>query len=325
MRKSMLPDLRRLVRRVRLRARLKDRFWAEAYFREACWPHHASVDRLTGCLLLEDSGLSLGRAETALLPSQTFAHDLAAQGAQFGRNETGEITVNINGLSFLVQIRQDISFLHDVFVDRSYGIHLPPSPKKRIVWDIGMNVGFASLFFARDEGFEAVFGYEPFPETYRQARKHLEMNPTFSQKITAVNKGVGDRDETLTAGYDKDSRGSLSAFGGTAQGTPGGRGEAVEIESAPRALRHILAQYPGREIIVKMDCEGGEHRILPALHEAGLLPALKALMIEWHGEGTGRLEEILTQNNFVLFTSRSGDGSLGYIFAVQSGCEGENK
>lgn len=313
----MFQGLSRFVRRLRLRARLKNRHWAEAFLQYSCWPVHAHVDAQTEQLIFEDSGLRLDKTQAFLLPSEPFAKDLAAQGACFGRSDAGEISVTLNNLRFLIQISQDIAFLHDIFFDGSYNIQLPPSLKKRILWDIGMNVGFASLFFARDECFEAVFGYEPFPETFQQAQRHFALNPEFSSKITAVNKGLGDTEEILSVRYNTEIRGSLSTFSDLSPGALDGHRETVEIEDAASALRRILAQYPDREIIVKMDCEGAEYKILPALHQAGLLPAITALMIEWHGEGLGQLEQILIANNFVLFSSRSNHGFLGYIYAVQ--------
>ena len=314
----MFQFLIKIVRRKRIFARLKNRVWTEAYLQYSCWPEHVHIDPQTEQLTFDDSGLCLDKTQAHLLPFQALAKNLAACGACFGRSEAGKITVTFGDLHFLVQIDQDLAFLNDVFYQGSYNIRLPHSHKKRVLWDIGMNVGFASLFFAHQEDFEAVVGYEPFPETYREAERHFTLNPIYSGKITAINKGIGDKNETLSIGYKAEIRGNLSALEDLSFGALDGQRETVVIENAATALRRVLEQYPNREIIVKMDCEGAEHKILPALHQAGLLNAITALMIEWHGEGKDQLEEILTANNFVLFSSLSAPGLLGYIYAVQS-------
>ena len=314
----MFQSLIKLIRRRRIWARLRNRDWTEAFLQYSCWPEHVSIDAQTELLTFGDSGLCLDKTQAHLLPFQTLAKNLAAHGACFERNSAGQAVVTINNLHFLVQIDQDLAFLNDVFYQGSYNIRLPRTNKKRIVWDIGMNVGFASLFFARDEDIEAVFGYEPFPKTFQEAEANFALNPVYRSKINAINKGIGDKDETLSIGYKTEIRGNLSALEDLSSGALNGQRETVVIETATAALREILERYPEREIIVKMDCEGGEHKILPALDQSGLLSVITALMIEWHGEGTSNLEEILTANNFILFSTLSSPNVLGYIYAVHT-------
>ena len=52
-----------------------------------------------------------------------------------------------------------------------------------VVFDIGMNVGIASLFFAQRNDVECVYGFEPFPVTYQRALENISLNVKLMKKI----------------------------------------------------------------------------------------------------------------------------------------------
>lgn len=69
--------------------------------------------------------------------------------------------------------------------------------------------------------------------------------------------------------------------------------ERVSCVDVVRVVRELLEKNGGG-LVVKMDAEGGEYVLLPALLEAGLVPRIALLWVEWHcptcrrGSGDGR-------------------------------------
>ena len=68
-------------------------------------------------------------------------------GADFAVDGDGELHVSVSGLNVLAQTSEDIFILHEIFVYRVY--RSPGSTGRPWSWDIGGNVGFASLYFAQ--------------------------------------------------------------------------------------------------------------------------------------------------------------------------------
>ncbi|MES1198160.1 MAG: hypothetical protein ABUL41_02680, partial [Chitinophagaceae bacterium] len=66
-------------------------------------------------------------------------------------------------VNFLLSSRSDIYSALEVFGEDIYAYKFN---KKLIAIDIGMNVGFASLFFSANDNIEKVYSFEPFEETY---------------------------------------------------------------------------------------------------------------------------------------------------------------
>lgn len=310
-----MKNLIQFAQHQKLLRNLKNDFWARAYAQYSLWPNQVHVEPKTGFLRLEGSDLQLDQTQSAFLPALQYAQSLVKHGGLFKRSTDGEITFEIDELFFLIQIPQDLDILYEVFSCGCYRLKLPPSQEKCVLWDIGMNVGIASLYFARQKAIEAVIGYEPFNLTFRQAERQFAFNPSFCSKITAVNRGIGAKNEVLSVAYDLQNRGSLSVFD-LPEGQQGALREKVEIDDAALVLQGIIERYPGRHIIVKMDCEGGEHRILPALSQAKLLPSIKALILEWHGPDSQRLEQLLTENGFSFFSISVLANTQGYIYAL---------
>ena len=56
--------------------------------------------------------------------------------------------------------------------------------------------------------------------------------------------------------------------------------ERVSCVDVVRVVRELGAHDGG--LVVKMDAEGGEYVLLPALLEAGLVPRIALLWVEWH-------------------------------------------
>ena len=121
----------------------------------------------------------------------------------FNNNET--VYVIINDIVHLVETYDELFILHELYIQGCYNFHLP-TKKSVIVIDIGSNVGFSCLFFATKSYVKSVIGFEPIPETFKQAQKNLANNPTISDKIKIYNYGLGNKDYTTTWRYDNSKK-----------------------------------------------------------------------------------------------------------------------
>ena len=83
-------------------------------------------------------------------------------------------------LTVEVQTAEDIYILKEIYLNKEYGFFFN---EKSIVVDVGLNVGFASLFFALNQNVAQVYSYEPFKPTIEQAQKNISMNADLEKKI----------------------------------------------------------------------------------------------------------------------------------------------
>lgn len=63
-----------------------------------------------------------------------------------------------------------------------------------VLLDIGCNRGYASLYFALQDWCKKIFAFELFPETCKQARQNLKLNPALESKITFCEYGLSSKE-----------------------------------------------------------------------------------------------------------------------------------
>ena len=188
-----------------------------------------------------------------------------------------------------------------------------------VVVDIGMNVGFAALFFAAKPEVSKVYCFEPFKSTFDQAIRNFENNPILSDKIQCFNYGLNDVDRHLTVDFNYENKGQLGIHGTTLiLGEVGPVDKAdIVLKEACAELGNILARHPNEDLIVKLDCEGAEYAIVRNLFANDLLRHIRILCIEWHENGPNSLVEILATSGFSVFSQRSPAKNVGMIYAIR--------
>ena len=225
------------------------------------------------------------------------------------KNEVVGTAAEVN---FYVKTQDDFNFVGEIFIINTYNI-LPPMPTCLI--DIGMNIGFTSLFLARHDDIVEVHGYEPFKSTFDRAVANISLNPKLSRKIHAHNFGLSDRNERVKTVIDTQSSGSFSVF-------PAGKGAEVEIEvrDAATTLAPIFAQArsQGRLIVLKVDCEGSEFPVFKSLEKRNLLQSVDGFMVEWHAfKGTAeQLTAPLLRAGFAVIDLSPPTGN-GFFYAFR--------
>lgn len=227
-----------------------------------------------------------------------------------------DVLYKIDGLNLTVTTAEEIFIIHEVFLEGCYAV----SAKGEFnVVDIGMNVGYASLFFARRDNIKKVYGFEPFLPTYRQAEINFQNNRSTAAKIESFAHGIGGKVETLQVNYTYDSKAQVGIYGtelikGAIHGS-----DKIDITllSAHEELQRIFAAHRDERFILKVDCEGAEYGIFRNLDQHKMLDHIDIIFIEWHEEGPEVLLDILLRNNFKSFYQQSSSKKVGMIYAAK--------
>jgi FkbM family methyltransferase len=213
---------------------------------------------------------------------------------------------------------EEMSMIREIFVERCYDLRLPGS---WLVLDIGANVGIASLFFAAQPWVKEIIAFEPFGPTAMEHAINVAGNPTLAKKIRLERYGLGERQELLEVGYQRELHGSMSVTGlGSWRGPATDHTEKIKIEIRPAAdaMRELGAVADDQRVLAKIDCEGSEYGILRNLEQADLLRKIDVIVMEWHEHRPDELLSRLEQAGFSLHTRPLADNwTLGLILAWQ--------
>jgi len=281
---------------------------------------HACVyDRATATYWIRELDLYLAPAHHDLLGELWRAVTLKQAGVTF-TNCGGDIVADTGAFSVGVHTAEEVFLLYEIIADGVYNV--ASGRPGSIVLDIGMNVGFASLYFAALPWVEAVWSYEPVLETYARALRNLGRNPGLAAKIIPHNFGLSDAAGKVTFDYCS----QWAAAVGVSGLTPEFRRTheiaesdiskvSVDVQNVCSVIRDVRAGYPGAQVIVKSDCEGAEYAIIAALRSAGLLRQVDAFLIEWHQHGPRELEETLTGAGFFVVSLMPRAAATGMLYA----------
>ncbi|WP_454849962.1 FkbM family methyltransferase [Rhizobium binxianense] len=187
-----------------------------------------------------------------------------------------DIIADFSGTLFHVRNPEDFQVLSEIFINNEYNFI---SGRDKVVIDIGMNAGLASLFMAKDPTVREVHAFEPFSVPRARALKNFALNPKTASKITVNPFGLGERDEQMEVLVRSDATIGISVKGANV-----GRAETIHVKDAAGVIGPLAerARNAGMDLIVKMDCEGSEFGIFETLVRNGLLGSIHAMVIEWH-------------------------------------------
>ena len=227
--------------------------------------------------------------------------------------------VRRQGLTLKISEGEEFQVFNEVFIGNDYTFR---SRRKRVVLDVGMNAGFASILLAADPNTVRVYSFEPFTTPYNRALRNFELNQAVSAKIKPLHIGLSDK--TYKAAVKVDAR---STIGVSLEGAADGPEEIIAIEDASDALTPIVedALANDLEVAMKIDCEGSEFAIIDTLSKSGLLQHIDILMIEWHKwwKADKTQEDLIRPLNladFVVFDKTNpGDQYAGMLYAVNAG------
>lgn len=231
--------------------------------------------------------------QLALQPHAWFCLSALAQLLEYGaevRKSDGVAEVSLpNGRIFELAsdclLPSALEMLCERFVRDEYGVL---QAQGAVVVDVGANIGDSAVYFA-DMGAAHVYAFEPFSELYATAVRAVRRN-LLEQVVTVVPRGVGARDGRGSGLYNPwrsfQARASLrhSAVQPLA-GLAASRAEEFELVSLPSVLEMAGTHYPGRPLVLKMDCEGCEADVFEAEGLRDSLKAVKSILLEVHHYG----------------------------------------
>lgn len=221
----------------------------------------------------------------------------------------------VNGITLHARSVDDIRFVGEMFFENAYNFRLA---RPVVVFDVGMNLGLASLHFASKPFVAAVHSFEPFPETFDRALANIALNPDLASKIKPVLAGLSDYDyKGAIVVDDRGDSGAMTTLGVT---------QGVEIDVALRdagpslapLIEEALAQ--DLEVILKVDCEGSEFAVFASLERSGLLGKIRAFLVEWHTMLDDKDQETLIaplEAAGYLIIDRSPPVGNGFFYAVR--------
>ena len=242
-----------------------------------------------------------------------------------------EIIVTAGGISGFMESANDVSTFNTVMVEKEYDMTLPG---KTIVIDVGMNIGFASLFFSCKENVEKIYAYEPFRNTYQKAIRNFALNSIeVGGRIVALNYALGkENGERIVGTISLDSKGSNTLLPHEAfqlprfeQGERLSHNVKIGVLDAGEEVSRIKAVHPDCNLLLKMDVEGSEYEIIESLTNGSAIRNIDAIVMEFHtikGKSIqADIVEVLLNNNYAIYDgSKFGEYRIygtGYLIAVR--------
>jgi FkbM family methyltransferase len=282
--------LRQKYQRFKLRRSFSDAFWID-YFTRKPMPFGLSSGSVRGGLYFKDYGLDLDQHNSLLfLENSRYVKSLVKFNAANFSTENSRLHVTIDGIKMQLDDHEEFYIVQEVFGRRLYGWNFC---RPTLVIDVGMNVGFSSLYFSNSDNVHVV-GYEPFQQTYNQALRNIEANPTHKTRIEPIHAALGGHARKETWRYfprRKGSSGKYTMLGFEHES----ESELVPITilDADTELTRLLERFQNQDVVLKLDCEGGEHEILARLSETSALQKVTAILMEWHARASSSLQDTL--------------------------------
>jgi len=232
--------------------------------------------------------------------------------------ENNKLFITINELTFEIQTAEELFILNEIFIDGIYNFSLYKEPRNYVLIDIGMNVAYASCYFTKVKKIPHIISFEPFLPTYNQAKKNISAN-NLERIIDPRNYGLGSCNTEVSVEYTAEFKGQVGV-----QGVDSIRSsirtmstEKISIKKAFEPLDKIEKEYPHKNFILKIDCEGAEYDLIELIPKA-LLERCDLIMMEWHKKGPKQIEEWLVKNGFIQMSFYPHSRRVGMIYAIKS-------
>jgi FkbM family methyltransferase len=200
---------------------------------------------------------------------------------------TGAFTVTNDQIRFSGRLESHVD--RQVYLFGGYEIEeiktfVDRSPGKRVVLDIGANVGTHSLIFARH--FQKVLSFDPNSLLWPLFRRNMALNP--ATNVTLYEVGVSDHSEQVLLYNIPGSNMALATFSAVEQ-----YDQPLQVQGSATAV--VLDELLSDEPIdaVKIDVQGFEPQVLRGMRR--LLQRHRPLV--WVEIADGTLAEIETQRD----------------------------
>lgn len=158
-----------------------------------------------------------------------------------------------------------------------------------IVFDVGMNRAYASLWFANFENCKHVYGFEIDQDTYNKALSNINLNPHLANKISPYNFGLSNQNEEVDLFYVDGCDGVNTMLREVVELQPELQDEnklnkkRVHVKKTSEIFSKIIKDNNiTSKIVLKIDTEGAEYNIISDLIETDVISKIDVLLGEGH-------------------------------------------
>ncbi len=164
----------------------------------------------------------------------------------------------------------------EIFLDQCYLQELVlPLPETPVIFDVGANAGYFSLFALSRFPGARVFAFEPIAANFRLLKRNADLNP--DQSLICIHKAVAGQSGELMLAFEGGEAYTTSA---TVLGS--GEDKRANVRVPAVTIGEVLSEYTLPKIdLLKMDCEGAEYEIIYRAHSA-VLSRIDRIVMEVH-------------------------------------------
>jgi FkbM family methyltransferase len=178
---------------------------------------------------------------------------------------------------YLRDNRLDVLTLAEFFSPEAFIVDEFPDCEPAVIYDIGANIGVASLFFGVRYPRAAIYGFEPLPSNYEVC----SMNYQNLNQARAFPWALGSSTGTATFEFEaNDNRGGRLAASSAVHSKSSSQSLSVEVFTIADVIRE---KQLGAPELLKIDVEGAELEVLKGM--GNHVASVKAIHLETHGPG----------------------------------------
>jgi FkbM family methyltransferase len=209
--------------------------------------------------------------------------------------------------------------LDEIFCCKIYELDEKYLREPFVVFDLGMNRAYSSLFFAKNKNCLKVFGYEPDVATYEFALYNISLNPALSEKIETFNCGLASKNGTIDFfkitgrdGVNTIDPEKNSAIKKTDRKNM--EKSVVSLKKASEEFKRILSSVDEKvKVFIKIDVEGAEYDILEDLFNDPICDRIDMIIGESHA-GLQPIINRLKPHKFILQYYSGANHCEGFMF-----------
>lgn len=195
------------------------------------------------------------------------------------------VTSRVCGFSVTGFSHSSLFFLfREIFIHGEY--HFSTDTKSPTFFDLGANIGMATLYFKWRYPSSNIHAFEPDPDTFQVLKRNIENNGL--KGVELHNIAIGGTTGAVTFYTNASASGSLRMSVGRE------RAEGKKMSVPMETLSSFLTT---KDVYVKMDTEGSETETIKELKASGKISNIKEMVIEYHhriNSETSKLSEVIT-------------------------------
>jgi len=181
-----------------------------------------------------------------------------------------------------------VATIVQIFAYRNYDFAFPESDNGYLVFDIGMNKGYSSMWFAMQPNIKKVIGYEVNEELSEYIDENRKLNKQLFKKIKSNTFGLAGKSKETTLRYLKNDDGVSTIREDfylkywSEDRKNGVKEKKVKVKEASSEINKYLKEFPNSNYILKIDVEGSEYEIISNLAKKELLNKFDIIVGETH-------------------------------------------